>query len=185
MRSQSRQGLLQFAPGIFVVLHLAPVQPAGMAPGIQHDSLLESLAKRGENDAIMFPPGIGPGDPAMELERTEVEGIEFYEEIIGPMKTQTLLPQAHVYQHVMKMGRPNDFILAGELKRIGMSDFGGVGGVGGKNTGTELLQVLCQPSDRRVLLSWGATTAEADKRKSKRNQGRPGLTNKAYARPWC
>jgi hypothetical protein len=93
---------LDFDPGVIVFLNSGPEQVTGVPPGIKHNPLVESLFARCQHDRAMLATGAETRNPAVQFQRTQLKCCKFTGQIVGPLETQSALPDPEVNQHIVE-----------------------------------------------------------------------------------
>ena len=112
-----------FLPSIRgVTLNRAPNQTSGMPPVIEHNALLERLASSGDRDDVVLVKISRARFGPVELEGSQLQGIQPKQEFVGVVKTVSGFSCSDVNKKALHGRRPNHPPLGRELPA------GGVGG---------------------------------------------------------
>lgn len=99
-------------------------QPAGPAPGVEHDSFRELLAFSGDHHAIVFAQRSGAGGAPVQFQCGEAEPAQLVHQIARPLVTEPALPDAGVHEEIVELWRTHHAVFAAKLARLLVSPNG-------------------------------------------------------------
>ena len=99
-----------------------------MPPCIQHDALRERLIARGDDDRVVFVPGVHARNCEMKLQRLAAELVKDWEKIVCPLVAESARAHTPVDHDVMQPRWVDGMIFAAQR-------FGPVHRSGGKTSG--------------------------------------------------
>ena len=141
-----------------------PVQHAAISPWVQNHAFIHRFAFAADDCGAVVDPEriVGVGDCAVHGQGFEILLVEALFDIFGPVPAQPSRAQSLVDLGVVNKRRIGDFVLAGQLCRIGIGNISGAPRFGGVNIRPQALDLGRKAVDI-VVAGGGAAAASREK----------------------